>query len=118
MGRPPTVHPASEIRLKYKQSPYEVLPKLPHTACFLAKTGSFKSIAMQWMILHGYRGAFEKIWIFSSSYKVDPVWREVGKYCEDVLGQEKWGYDTPDLEALDEILETSTRVTEYLRKKK
>ena len=115
--RPPAVTPAAEIQLKYKQSSYDVLPKLPHTSCFLAKTGSFKSICMQWLILKGYRGAFEKIFVFSPSVKVDPVWKEVGKYCEDVLGQEKWGYDTPDLEALDEILETSTRVTEYLRKK-
>ena len=112
MGRPPTVRPASQISLRYKQSPYEVLPKLPHTACFLAKTGSFKSICMQWMILHGYRGAFEKIFVFSASCHVDPVWKEVGKYCVEVLGQDKWCYDTPDLDALDEILETSAKVTE------
>ena len=99
--RPPAVTPAAEIQLKYKQSSYDVLPKLPHTACFLAKTGSFKSIAMQWLILKGFYKAFEKVWIFSSSVFVDPVWREVGKYCEDVLGMEKWAFDTPDMEALD-----------------
>ena len=67
---------------------------------------------MQAFLLHHYRGAFEKVFIFSPSVKVDPVWREVGTYIENTLGQEKWAYDTPDLEALDEILNNSTRVTE------
>ena len=63
----PDVKPTAEIKYDFKQSKHEVVPKLPMRAMILGPSGSGKSTLLVSMILDIYRGAFERIFIWSPS---------------------------------------------------
>ena len=116
---PPLMKPAAELATVSKQSPYGVLPRLPCSIIACARSGAFKSVFIQWLILVGMRNCFEKVYVFSASVFLDPVWDPVKKYCETVLGQDEsdpWAYDTFDQEALQRVIDNAGKVTDYLRR--
>ena len=63
----PDVKPIDEIKYHFKQSKHEVVPKLPMRAMIVGPSGSGKSTLLVSMILDIYRGAFERIFIWSPS---------------------------------------------------
>ena len=70
----PDVKPIDEIKYDFKQSKHEVVPKLPTRAMIVSPSGSAKSTLLVSMILDIYRGAFERIFIWSPSVNLDSVW--------------------------------------------
>ena len=55
----PTVEPIDIPQYKYKNSKYEILPKLPATMIAVASSTGGKSVLIQNIILKIYRGSFE-----------------------------------------------------------
>ena len=69
---------------------------------------------MTWLLLEGYRGKFERIYVFSPTINLDPTWDPVKKYVRENLAvddKEEWAFDNFDEQALQNILDTQARVT-------
>ena len=81
----PIVKPAKMKEYEFKQSKYEVAPKIPFSQIVVGPSGSGKTILLQSMILDLYRDCFSRIFIFSSSIHVDSVWTPVKDYIEKTL---------------------------------
>ena len=83
----PIVKPVDVKEYDFKQSKYEVAPKLPFSQIITGPSGSGKGILLQSMILdiYIYRGVFERIYIWSPSISVDSNWTPVNKYIQDEL---------------------------------
>ena len=81
----PDVKPIDEIKYDFKQSKHEVVPKLPMRAMIVGPSGSGKSTLLVSMILDIYRGAFERILIWSPSGNLDSTWLPVKKYIKEGL---------------------------------
>ena len=60
----PIVKPVNVKEYDFKQSKYEVAPKLPFSQIITGPSGSGKGILLQSMILDIYRGVFERIYIY------------------------------------------------------
>ena len=60
----PIVKPINVKEYDFKQSKYEVAPKLPFSQIITGPSGSGKGILLQSMILDIYRDVFERIYIF------------------------------------------------------
>ena len=73
----PDVKPIDEIKCDFKQSKREVVPKLPMRAMIVGQSGSGKSTLLVSMILDIYRGAFERVFIWSPSVNLDSIWLPV-----------------------------------------
>ena len=73
----PTVKPVHVKEYGFKQSKYEVAPKLPFSQIITGPSGSGKGILLQSMILDIHRGVFERIYIWSPSISVDSNWTPV-----------------------------------------
>ena len=73
----PDVKPIDEIKYDFKQSKHDVVPKLPMRAMIVGPSGSGKSTLLVPMILDIYRGAFERIFIWSPSVNLDSIWLPV-----------------------------------------
>ena len=61
----------------FKQSKYEVAPRLPSSQIITGPSGSGKGILLQSMIVDIYRDVFERIYIWSPSILVDSNWLPV-----------------------------------------
>ena len=59
----PTVEPIDIPQYNYKNSKYEILPKLPARMIAVASSTGGKSVLIQNLILKIYRGSFERIYI-------------------------------------------------------
>ena len=78
----PIVKPAKMKEYEFKQSEYDVAPRIPFSQIVVAPSGSGKTLLLQSMILDIYRGCFERIYIWNSSIHVDSVWLPVREYIE------------------------------------
>ena len=83
----PTVEPIDIPQCKYKNSKYELLPKLPARMIAVGSSTGGKSALTQNLILKIYRGSFERIYMISPSpsIHVDDTWTAVKKYVNDVM---------------------------------
>ncbi len=81
----PIVKPAKMKEYEFKQSKYDVAPRIPFSQIVVGPSGSGKTILLQSMILDLYRDCFSRIFIFSSSIHVDSVWTPV-KDCQENQG--------------------------------
>ena len=70
---------------EFKQSKYDVAPRIPFSQIVVGPSGSGKSILLQNMILDIYRDCFSRVFIFSASIHVDSVWHPVKDYIEKHL---------------------------------
>ena len=118
----PTVEPIDIPQYKYKNSKYEILPKLPARMIAVASSTGGKSVLIQNLILKIYRGSFERIYIFSPSIHVDDTWTAVKKYISDVMKvdaeKERIYYEEYDPVALKKIIETQHKVIDFQKKNK
>ena len=88
----PIVKPINVKEYDFKQSKYEVAPKLPFSQIITGPSGSGKGILLQSMILDIYRDVFERIYIWSPSISVDSNWLPVKKiYSGKIEGQFRKG---------------------------
>ena len=116
----PTVEPIDIPQ--YKNSKYEIFPKLPARMIAVASSTGGKSVLIQNLILKIYRGSFERIYIFSPSIHVDDTWTAVKKYISDVMKvdaeKEQIYYEEYDPVALKKIIETQHEVVDFQKKNK
>ncbi len=87
----PIVKPHKTKEYEFKQSKYEVAPRIPFSQIVIGPSGSGKNILLQNMILDIYRDCFSRAFIFSASIHVDSVWHPV-KNCRgiSVRSERKW----------------------------
>ena len=118
----PIIKPHKSAEYEFKQSKYDVAPRIPFSQIVVGPSGSGKSILLQNMILDIYRGCFERVFIFSASIHVDSVWHPVKEYIERTLKvnpkKEKIYFDEFHKEDLEEILEQQYKISEYQKKHK
>ena len=118
----PKVEPIEILEYKYKNSKYDMMPKLPARMLCVASSTGGKTVLIQNLILKIYRGSFERIYIFSPSIHVDDTWTPVKKYIADVMKvdteKEKVYYEEYDPLALKKIIETQHQVIDFQKKNK
>jgi hypothetical protein len=108
--------------------PHETAIKVHPTAEWTTKNSKYahlpptKGCVINDIILRLYRGAWERIYIFSPSVHVDSAWVPVKEYIEDVLkvdgSKEPFFFDTWQPEVLNEIVETQKRVVQECKRQK
>ena len=88
----------------------------------IGPSGSGKAILLQNMILDIYDGCFDKLYIFSPSVHLDHTWQPVKEYIKEKLKikddekEDPVYFDEYDPEALLKIIDTQTKVTNYMKK--
>ena len=116
----PIVKPINVKEYDFKQSKYEVAPKLPFSQIITGPSGSGKGILLQSMILDIYRDVFERIYIWSPSISVDSNWLPVKKYIQDNLKvnleKEKCMFDEYVPEELEAVIKRQHKVIEFQKK--
>ena len=75
----PVVKPVNVKEYDFRQSKYEIAPRLPFSQIIIGPSGSGKGILLQSMILDIYRDVFARIYIWSPSIAVDSNWTPVKK---------------------------------------
>jgi hypothetical protein len=119
----PKIQPIKVQEFEVKQSHYNVVGKLPTRAILCAPSGGGKTVLLSNLILDIYRGCFSRIYIFSPSIDIDYTWAPVKKYIEHDMKaveteDEKFYFDEYDPVALDNIIETQYKITNYMKKHK
>ena len=114
------MHPTEEWSTK--GSKYEHLPPTPFRGVLLSPSGQGKTRCLVDMIVRLYRGAFERIYVFSPSVHVDSAWGPVKDYIEKDMkidgSKEPFFFDTWDNDVVKEIIDTQRRVIEESKKQK
>ena len=117
----PIVKPVNVKEYEFKQSKYDVAPRLPSSQIITGPSGSGKGILLQSMILDMYRDVFERRSIYwSPSISVDSNWTPVKKYIQYNLKvdleKEKCFFDEYIPEELDKVIKQQHKVIEYQKK--
>ena len=115
---PPDVKPYTEVSYKTAQPDYAVIPALPARCIVAGPSGQGKGVLIQNLLLKYWRNKFAKIFYFSPTVNLDPALIPVKEYAEKVLGQDDWSHDRYDSDMLQEIIDTQTKVCDYIKKKK
>ena len=117
----PTVEPIDIPQYKFKNSKYEMLPKLPARMIAVASSTGGKSVLIQNLKLKSYRGSFERIYTFSPRIHVDDTWTAVKKYISDVMkvdaAKEQIHYEEYVPVPLKKITETQHKVIDFQKNK-
>ena len=120
----PKIQPIKLKEYTSKQSKYHQCAKLPMRSIVLGPSGTGKTILLQNMILDIYAGCFDKIYIFSPSVNLDHTWQPVKEYIKDKLKikdddkEDPIYYDEYVPEELLKIIETQTKITNYMKQQK
>ena len=113
----PIVKPAKMKEYEFKQSKYDVAPRIPFSQIVVAPSGSGKTVLLQSMILDIYRGCFERVYIWSSSRHVDSVWLPVKEYIEKTLKvdtkKENVYFDDFRQGDMEEVMELQHKISKY-----
>ena len=80
--RVPIIKPHQSAEYDFKQSKYDVTPRIPFSQMVVGPSGSGKSILLQNMILDICRSCLERVFVFSASIHVDSVWHPVKENVE------------------------------------
>ena len=98
------------------------LPDLPLRFAFVGTSGSGKGVAVLDLLLRHYRGAFDRIYLYSRSASLDRGWDPLRKYVEEVQhvnqDDEPSFFDEFDSKALQEQMDLQMRVAAYAKKAK
>ena len=120
MSNVPLVKPVNVKEYEFKQSKYEIAPRLPFSQIIVGPSGSGKGILLQSMIFDIYRDVFARIYIWSPSISVDSKWTPVKKYIQDNLKvdleKEKCMFDEYIPEELEAGIKRQHKVIEYQKK--
>ena len=116
----PIVRPVHVQEYEFKQSKYDVAPRLPFAQIITGPSGSGKGVLLQSMILDIYRNVFERIYVWSPSVSVDSNWTPVRRYIQDELKvdleKEKCFFDEYIPEELEKVIKQQHKVIEYQKK--
>ena len=99
----------------------QVLPEMPLRGIVLGPSGGGKTVLLVSLLLHQYRGCFERIYVFSPSVDVDDNWLHVKQFSEKELGvdqhKEKTFYHEWQPEVIEALLERQLKLTEVSKKR-
>ena len=120
----PKVLPQKGIPEYYiKQSPSEMMPKVPCRGLLAGPGGSGKSVAMASMILDRdkFRGVFSRIFLWTPSIDVDDSWEPVKRYIRNELGHDEktegpFCFNYFDPQDMLRIAKRQQKITETLKK--
>ena len=116
----PIVKPINVKEYDFKQSKYDVAPRLPFNQIITGPSASGKGILLPSMILEIYRDVFERMYSWSSSISVDSNWTPVKKCIQDNLKvdleKEKCMFDEYVPEELEAVIKRRHKVIEYQKK--
>ena len=116
----PIVKPYKTKEYECKQSKYDVAPRIPFSMVITGQSGSGKTILLSNLILDIYRNCFSRVYIWSSSVFLDPVWEPVKKYVENDLGvnpeKEKIYFDTFNVAEMQQVLDLQNKINQYQKK--
>jgi hypothetical protein len=123
MANIPKIEPIKVQEFEVKQSKYDMAGKLPTRAIVCAPSGGGKTVLLSNLILNIYRNCFSRIYIFSPSIDIDYTWKPVKNYIENDMKaveteDDKFYYDEYDPVALEHIIETQHKITNYMKKHK
>ena len=114
------VKPVNVKEYDFKQSKYDVAPRLSFSQIITGPSGSGKVTSLQSMVLDIYRDVFERIYIWSPSISVDSNWTPVKKYIQDNLKvdleKKKCMFDEYIPEELEAVIKRQHKVIEYQKK--
>ena len=121
MKKTPDIKPIKIKEYEVKQSEYDHVGKLPIRSLLIGPSGSGKTVLLQNMILDIYKDCFSRIYIFSPSIDIDDSWSSVKKYIEHDMKvkntkDEPIFFDHYDPAALQKIINTQHKITEYMKK--
>ena len=81
------ISPAQAIHWDATGSRFKHMPKPPLRWLLAGPSGAGKGVTMQNLLLNHYRGAFERIYVFSPTAELDTsTWSPVWKYIQDGMG--------------------------------
>ena len=116
----PIVKPYKTKEYTFTQSNYEVAPRIPFSMVITGQSGSGKTVLLSNLILDIYKGCFSRIFIWSSSIDLDPVWAPVKKYLEKGLNvnpeKEKVYFDTFNIDEMQKVLDFQHRINQFQKK--
>ena len=116
----PIVKPVNVKEYEFKQSKYDVAPRLPFSQIITGPSGSGKGILLQSTILDIYRNVFERVYVWSPSISVDSNWLPVRHYVQNGLKvdleKEKCFFDEYIPEELEKVIKQQHKVIEYQKK--
>ena len=120
MSNIPKIEPIKVQEFEVKQSQYDMVGKLPTRAIVCAPSGGGKTVLLSNLILDVYRSCFSRVYIFSPSIDIDYTWAPVKKYIEHDMKaieteDDKFYYDEYDPVALQSIIETQHKITDYMK---
>ena len=82
------------------------------------QSGFGKTVLLSNLILDIYRNCFRRIYIWSSSVFLDPVWEPVKKFVENDLGvnpeKEKVHFDTFHIDEMQKVLDLQNKVNQSI----
>ena len=121
MSNIPKIEPIKVQEFEVKQSKYEMVGKLPTRAILCAPSGGGRTVLLSNLILDVYRGCFSRVYIFSPSIDIDYTWAPVKKYIEHEMkavesDDDKFYFSEYDSGALENIIETQHKITNYMKK--
>ena len=116
----PIVKPYKTKEYTFTQSNYEVAPRIPFSMVITGQSGSGKTMLLANLILDIYKGCFSRIFIWSSSIDLDPVWTPVKKYIEKDLNvnpeKEKVYFDTFNIDEMQKVLDLQHKINQFQKK--
>ena len=121
MSNIPIVKAYKTEEYTYTQSKYDVAPRIPFSMVITGQSGSGKTVLLSNLILDIYKGCFSRVFIWSSSIELDPVWTPVKKYIEHDLNvnpeKEKVYFDTFNIEEMQKVLDLQHKINQFQKKK-
>ena len=116
----PIVKPYKTKEYTFTQSNYEVAPRIPFSMVITGQSGSGKTVLLSNLILDIYKGCFSRIFIWSSSIDLNPVWTHVKKYIEKDLNvnpeKEKVYFDTFNIDEMQKVLDLQHKINQFQKK--
>ena len=98
------------------------LPHLPWRGLLVEPSSAGKTTLIVSMLLHQFRGCFERIYVFSPSVDVDDAWKPVKEYSEKELQvdqqKDKTFFHEWHPEVLEALLDRQLKLTELQKKRK
>ena len=115
----PIVKPYKTKEYTFTQSNYEVAPRIPFSMVITGQSGSGKTVLLSNLILDIYKGCFSRIFIWSSSIDLDPVWTPVKKYIENDLNvnpEKEVYFDTFNIDEMQKVLDLQHKINQFQKK--
>jgi hypothetical protein len=103
---------------EHRQSKYDQVPKCFLRSMILGASNSGKTVLLSRMIIDIYDKCFDKIYIFSKTALIDPSYRNIFAYMDQINDEKDGSYMLSDyvfseVDKLDEIMKNQDLLTKY-----